>query len=134
MSEDLGESRSFRWDRSEDPGDEIFGFSGEWDLFRELVNVVTDFTIERDEESSERARSSFLESKRDLCLPVNVLDVFRLEGRFADQEGVEDDTDTPDVYFERMTSFGVKENLGCDVVWCPADSPWRTKWCQPLSG
>lgn len=133
MSEDLGESRSFRWDRSKDPGDEILGFSGEWDLFRELVNVVTDFTRERNEESLERARSYFLESKRELCLPVNVLDVFRLEGRFTDQEGIEDDTDTPDVYFERVTSFRVKENLGCDVVWCPADSPVNPIVNQPLS-
>jgi hypothetical protein len=54
-------------------------------------------------------------------LLINLLDVFSLEGRPTDYEGVEDDTDEPGVNFETVSVRGVEQYLWSDLVRCAAD-------------
>ena len=53
--------------------------------------------------------------------PVRGLDVGRFERRLADDEGVDDDAERPDIDFIRVTAFAF-EHFGCDVVRSTANS------------
>lgn len=50
---------------------------------------------------------------------VGALHVAGLERRFADEEGVEDHAEGPDVYLVRVACLAL-EDFGCDVVGCAA--------------
>lgn len=54
-------------------------------------------------------------------LLIHFFDVFSLEGRPADDEGVEDDTDGPGVNFKTVSVRGVEQHLWRDIVWRAAD-------------
>ena len=53
--------------------------------------------------------------------PVRGLDVSRFERRLADDKGVDDDAERPDIDFIRVTALAF-EHLGCDVVRSTANS------------
>ena len=56
-----------------------------------------------------------------LDLLVGGVGVFSLEGRHSEVEGVEDDSDAPDIHLEMVAS--AVQHLGSDVVGSTADSP-----------
>lgn len=80
----------------EDAGDEVNGRVRDGDVLWELVGIVLDAL-------------------------VDLLDLFGLKRRLANEKGVENDTDGPDVDFEGVAVVAVKEDLGGNVVGCAAD-------------
>ena len=55
-------------------------------------------------------------------LLVDGLDVFRLEGRSTDNEGVKNDTNRPGVDFEAVSVGSIEQDLRCNIIWRSADS------------
>jgi hypothetical protein len=69
----------------EDLGDEILSFRGDRLLWREIVLVVLDTPRNR---RDRQAGWSYLSIRSRLDVLVDGLDLFRLEWRFTDDEGV----------------------------------------------
>ena len=98
MLENFVHSGSLAWVVIEDLCDDVTGGVGDGHLVREIIGVHTDALVG--------------------CLHIG-----RLEGRFADNQRVDYDTNRPDVDFIRVALLSFK-NFWSDVVWCTTDCPF----------
>ena len=85
-------AESFGWVHDQYPVDKIFGVEGDLDIGGKDVPIV-------------------------LYILVGLLDSVVLEGRFAEQQGIHDDSNRPDINLIAMTLFF--QNLRGDVIGCP---------------
>lgn len=59
---------------------------------------------------------------------VNFLDFLSLEWWASDDEGIEDDTDGPDVHLVAVSVSCVKQHFRGNVIGCPADGLFPLSW------